>query len=120
VAENPQNPQDSQDPQNPTTTVDADATAAPLDDPPVHEPWIATVSLPPLPDDPPGTAPTRRRPDMLTLVVGLLTLAMSVGAFIGVMPDLSGFDPRWLLAGGAAAIGAMLLLSGLRHRASNG
>ena len=65
-------------------------------------------------DDPP--APARRRPDALMLVVAALTLAMAVAAFVGVMPDLSGFDPRWVLAAGAAVIGALLLASGVRNR----
>ena len=61
--------------------------------------------------------PTRRRgPDPLTLVVGLATLAMAVFAFVGEVPDLSGFDPRWLLAGGAALVGLMLLVGSLRGR----
>lgn len=58
-------------------------------------------------DDP--VPPARRRPDLLTLVVGVLALAMSVAAFVGWVPDLSGFDPRWVLAGGAAVVGALLL-----------
>jgi hypothetical protein len=60
---------------------------------------------------------TRRRgPDPLALLVGLATLAMAVFAFVGELPDLSGFDPRWLLAGGAAAVGLVLLLGSLRGR----
>jgi hypothetical protein len=66
-------------------------------------------------DDP--ARPARRRgPDPLTLVVGLATLAMAVFAFVGDLPDLSGFDPRWLLAGGAAVVGLMLLVGNLRSR----
>ena len=60
---------------------------------------------------------TRRRgPDPLTLLVGLATLAMAVFAFVGDLPDLSGFDPRWLLAGGAAVVGLVLLVGNLRSR----
>jgi hypothetical protein len=60
---------------------------------------------------------TRRRgPDPLALLVGLATLAMAVFAFVGDLPDLSGFDPRWLLAGGAAVVGLMLLVGNLRSR----
>ena len=62
----------------------------------------------------PTTGP--RRPDALTLVVGLATLVMAVFAFVGELPDLSGFDPRWLLATGAAAVGLILLVSSLRSR----
>ena len=58
----------------------------------------------------------RRGPDPLTLLVGLATLAMAVFAFVGDLPDLSGFDPRWLLAGGAAAVGLVLLVGNLRGR----
>ena len=66
-------------------------------------------------DDP--VVPARRRgPDPLALVVGLATLAMAVFAFVGELPDLSGFDPRWLLAGGAAVVGLVLLVGNLRGR----
>jgi peptidoglycan/LPS O-acetylase OafA/YrhL len=61
--------------------------------------------------------PARRRgPDPLALIVGLATLAMAVFAFVGELPDLSGFDPRWLLAGGAAVVGLVLLVGSLRGR----
>jgi len=64
-----------------------------------------------------GTIERRRRgPDPLALVVGLATLTMAVVAFTGRLPDLSGFDPRWLLAGGAALVGLMLLVGSLRGR----
>jgi hypothetical protein len=65
-------------------------------------------------DDPPR--PRRRGPDPLTLIVGLATLVMAVFAFVGELPDLSGFDPRWLLAGGAAVVGLVLLVGNLRGR----
>lgn len=58
----------------------------------------------------------RRGPDLLALVVGLLTLAMAVAAFVGQVPDLSGFDPRLLFAGGAALVGLVLLVGSLRGR----
>lgn len=63
-------------------------------------------------------APTARRrgPDPLALLVGLATLAMAVFAFVGELPDLSGVDPRWLLAGGAAVVGLVLLVGSLRGR----
>lgn len=61
--------------------------------------------------------PVRRgRPDVLTLVVGLLALGMSVSAFVGELPVLPDFDPRWLLAAGAALLGVVLLVSSLRGR----
>lgn len=69
-----------------------------------------------------GVDPTpvarRRGPDPLALLVGLATLAMAVFAFAGELPDLSGIDPRWLLAGGAALVGLVLLVSSLRGRKS--
>lgn len=83
-----------------------DTTAAAAD--PLNTDVITT-------DDP--APPTRRRgPDPLALVVGLATLAMAVFAFVGELPDLSGFDPRWLLAGGAVAVGLVLLVGNLRNR----
>ena len=61
--------------------------------------------------------PARRRgPDPLALTVGLATLVMAVFAFVGELPDLSGFDARWLLAGGAVAVGLVLLVGNLRNR----
>jgi hypothetical protein len=44
---------------------------------------------------------------------------MAVFAFIGELPDLSGVDPRWLLAGGAAVVGLALLVGSLRGRAGS-
>jgi hypothetical protein len=58
----------------------------------------------------------RRGPDPLALIVGLLTLGMATSAFVGEVPSLAGFDPRWLLAAGAAAIGLLLLVGSLRGR----
>jgi len=58
----------------------------------------------------------RRRPDPVALLVGLLSIGMAVAAFVGQVPDLSGLDPRWLLAGGAAVVGLMLLIGSLRGR----
>jgi hypothetical protein len=63
------------------------------------------------------TQETRRRgPDPLALIVGLLTLGMAASAFVGEVPSLAGFDARWLLAAGAAAIGLLLLVGSLRGR----
>lgn len=58
----------------------------------------------------------RRGPDPIALVVGLLTLGMSAAAFTGHAPVLPGFDPRWLLALGAAVLGVLLLAGSLRRR----
>jgi hypothetical protein len=62
------------------------------------------------------TARSWRGPDPVALLVGLLTLGMALAALVGELPDLSGFDPRWLLAGGAAVVGLMLLVGSLRGR----
>ncbi|MGI5127493.1 hypothetical protein ACQEVB_11845 [Pseudonocardia sp. CA-107938] len=61
-------------------------------------------------------ARSRRGPDPVALLVGLLTLGMALAALVGKLPDLSGFDPRWLLAGGAAFVGLILLVGSLRGR----
>ena len=66
--------------------------------------------------DDPAPLARRRGPDPLALIVGLATLVMAVFAFVGELPDLSGFDPRWLLAGGAAVVGLVLLVGNLRGR----
>lgn len=50
------------------------------------------------------------------LLVGLLALGMSVSAFVGQVPSFAGFDPRWLLAGGAAVVGVLLLVGSLKGR----
>ncbi len=55
--------------------------------------------------------PTRRRPDPVTLLVGLMAIAVAVMAFVGQVPA---FDPRWLLAGGAVVAGLLLLVASLR------
>ena len=62
-----------------------------------------------------GTA-RRRGPDPVALLVGLLSLGMAASAFIGELPTLAGFDLRWLLAAGAAAIGLLLLVGSLKGR----
>ena len=61
-------------------------------------------------------AGTRRGPDPLALVAGLLTLGMAASAFVGQVPSFAGFDARWLLAAGAAVIGLLLLVGSLRGR----
>lgn len=60
----------------------------------------------------------RRGPDVVTLLIGVLTLGMATASFVGEVPDLSGFDPRWLLAAGAAVVGLLLLVGSLRGRRS--
>ncbi|WP_300017282.1 hypothetical protein [Pseudonocardia sp.] len=55
----------------------------------------------------------RRRPDLVTLVTGVLALLMSVAAFVDWLPAI---DVRWVLAAGAALLGLTLLVSSLRGR----
>lgn len=54
-----------------------------------------------------------RRADPLMLVTGLLALTLAVFAFVGELPPI---DLRWVLAGGAAALGLALLVSSVRGR----
>lgn len=56
---------------------------------------------------------TRRRPEMLTLVTGLLALLVATAAFVGEVPPI---DVRWVLAGGAAVLGLVLLVGSVRGR----
>lgn len=63
-----------------------------------------------------GGAAQRRGPDPVALLIGVLSLGMAASAFFGVAPSLAGFDLRWLLAAGAAAIGLLLLVGSLKGR----
>ncbi|MGD9528334.1 hypothetical protein [Pseudonocardia sp.] len=83
----------------------------PLDD-------VITTSEPAVPAGfaAPDSDAASRRPDALLLVFGILTLVAAVATFVGVTLDLGAVDPRWVLAGGAAAVGTWLLVSGLRQR----
>lgn len=56
---------------------------------------------------------SRRRPQALTLVTGVAALLLSVFAFVGELPPV---DVRWVLAGGAAALGLVLLVGNVRGR----
>ena len=69
-------------------------------------------------DEKTGSAVRRRGPDPVTLLVGLLSLGMAAAAFVGEMPSLAGFDPRWLLAAGAAFVGLLLLVGSVRGRST--
>lgn len=82
----------------------------------IHTDTTDVITTDVITTDDPAPSARRRGPDPLTLLVGLATLAMAVFAFIGDLPDLSGFDPRWLLAGGAAVVGLVLLVGNLRNR----
>lgn len=70
------------------------------------------------PDDASGTTrrPARRMPDLLTLLVGLVSLGVATSGFVGRTPDTMGLDGRWLLAGGAIALGLVLLAVSVRRR----
>lgn len=69
-------------------------------------------------DEMTGSAVRRRGPDPIALLIGLLTLGMATAAFTGHMPNLVGFNPLWLLAGGAAVLGLLLLIGSLGRRKS--
>jgi hypothetical protein len=100
-----------------TESGDAMRPETPADVHPAPEPLhteILTSDV--ITTDDPAPPARRRGPDPLALIVGLATLAMAVFAFVGELPDLSGFDPRWLLAGGAVAVGLVLLVGNLRNR----
>lgn len=56
-------------------------------------------------------APQRRSPDPVALVAGLVAVVLAVLAMVGV---LAAVDPRWVLAGGAVAVGLAVLLTTLR------
>lgn len=71
-------------------------------------------AAPAAPDGPYEQEPGRRRtPDVLTLLTGLVCLVVALMAVTGWSPDIR-FDPRWLLAGGAVALGTGLLVSSIR------
>lgn len=59
--------------------------------------------------------PARRGPELPTLVVGLLALTIAVAALVGGIPAIAATDPRWVLAGGAAAMGLALLIGSVRN-----
>ncbi|GAA4548194.1 hypothetical protein [Pseudonocardia xishanensis] len=58
---------------------------------------------------------TRRMPDLLTLLLGLVSLGIAASGFAGRTPDTMGVDGRWLLAGGAIALGLVLLAASVRR-----
>lgn len=59
---------------------------------------------------------TRRGPDPVALVMGIVTLAVAACAITGFVPVLPGFDHRWLLAAGAAVLGVLLLTGSVRRK----
>ncbi len=56
----------------------------------------------------------RGRPDLVTLVAGLVSLGAAVLVLTGWAPDLSWLDPRWGLAAGAVILGLAMLAGALR------
>lgn len=61
--------------------------------------------------------PSRRRaPDPLALLAGLGALLVSVSVLVGGTAWLPSVDLHWLLAGGAATIGVLLLATSFRSR----
>jgi len=58
----------------------------------------------------------RRGPDGLTLVAGIATLLVSAYVLTDGALWIPSLDPRWLLAGGALAVGLFLLMLSLRGR----
>lgn len=76
------------------------------------EPPAATRAEPPASAAP--TSRTRGGPDVLTLVVGLMSLAAAVLVLTGWIPRLPLFDLRWVLSGGAVVLGVLLLAMSAR------
>jgi len=62
------------------------------------------------------SAPARRRPDIFTLIVGLVALVASAYALTDGSIWLPHIDFRWVAAGGALVIGLLLLVASLRPR----
>jgi hypothetical protein len=58
--------------------------------------------------------PARRGPDVLTLLMGLISLSAAGSALFHWTPPLPLLDPRWLLAGGAVLVGLLLLVASVR------
>jgi fatty acid desaturase len=60
-----------------------------------------------------GQPAPRRVPDPLALVAGLAALAVAVTALVGSTSWFPPLDGRWILAGGAMAVGVALLVGSL-------
>lgn len=56
----------------------------------------------------------RRRPDVITLLLGLATLVASGYVLTDGRLWLPSTDPRWLITGAALFVGVLLLVSSLR------
>lgn len=57
---------------------------------------------------------TRRAPDPLALIVGLVSLVIAGFGVLGRTPQIVGVN--WLLAGGAILLGLVLLVASVRRR----
>ena len=57
---------------------------------------------------------SRRRPDLLTLVVGLGALGIAVATLLGGIAWLPDVDGRWVLAVLALIVGSLLVIGSLR------
>ena len=60
-----------------------------------------------------------RGPDVLTLLMGLISLSAAGMALFNWAPALPLLDPRWLLAGGAVLVGLLLLVASVRPTRGN-
>jgi hypothetical protein len=61
----------------------------------------------------------RRGPDLLTLLAGLATLVVSAYVLTDGQVWLPELDLRWVLAGGALAVGLVMLFSSVRGNRRN-
>lgn len=55
-------------------------------------------------------------PDLFTLLIGLVALGVAASGFAGRTPDSFGVSGHWLLAGGAIALGLVLLIASITKR----
>ena len=60
-----------------------------------------------------------RGPDVLTLLMGLISLSAACMALFNWAPALPLLDPRWMLAGAAVLVGLLLLLASVRPTRAN-
>jgi hypothetical protein len=67
----------------------------------------------------PVTERPSRGPDVLTLLMGLISLSAAGMALFNWAPALPLLDPRWLLAGGAVLVGLLLLVASVRPTRGN-
>lgn len=79
------------------------------DQDPTHN-WADTTET----DTPTDAKRRRHGPDLLTLLAGLVTLAVACMALANWVPDFPSLDLRWLLAGGAVLVGVLLLIASVR------